>query len=69
MSKPNADDLSGTDFPVCPHCGYEDQDAWEMDLDEDFTDGYECASCEGAMLIKRNVYVTYTTAEAKREEV
>jgi hypothetical protein len=69
MSKPNADDLLETIWPICPHCGFEKRDAWELELDEYFTDGWECGSCLRAMLIKRNVYVTYTTAEAKREEV
>lgn len=65
MSKPTEDDLLETEFPVCPHCGSKDKTAYEMDLEEYFTDGWECLSCDGAMMIKRNVYVTYTTAKAK----
>ena len=41
---------------VCPHCGYEHGDSWEM------SDGnYECPECNEPFDLERIVSVSYTT--------
>lgn len=49
--------------PVCPHCGAEKGDAWEIDFGRR---GYEqveiaCPRCETGYLVTRHVEVTYCT--------
>lgn len=45
-----------TDEVVCPHCGYEHSDSWEMGETE-----HDCPDCKKAFSLSRNVSVTYTT--------
>lgn len=52
-------DTSYTAEIVCPHCGNEYSDSWEME------DGhYDCQHCGNSFVVCRNVEVTYTTAKA-----
>lgn len=45
-----------TDEVVCPNCGYEFGDSWEMD------DGtHDCPDCEQKFHLEKCVSVTYTT--------
>lgn len=46
------------DEVVCPWCGYEHGDSWELDCDEDTI---ECDSCGKPFQYVRNVSVTYDT--------
>lgn len=46
-----------TDEIVCPYCGYEFEDSWEYDDDEDV----ECYHCEKKFHVTKNVEVTYET--------
>lgn len=40
---------------ICPHCGYEHLDSWEMDDGE-----YEC-DCGGSYVVERIITVEYST--------
>ena len=44
---------------VCPYCGYEFHDSWELDDTGDI----ECGSCEREFTFNRYVDVTYCTEE------
>lgn len=50
--------------PVCPHCGYQHDDAWEWNfgpgLDGTAEDRW-CYSCDGEFDCERVVDVSYTT--------
>lgn len=47
-----------TDAAVCPWCGYEHGDSWEM------ADGdYDCDDCGHPFTLTEDVHVTYTTAK------
>lgn len=46
---------------VCPYCGYEFSDSWEIgDGDQDIGE-MVCHNCEKTFLAYRNVEVTYST--------
>ncbi len=50
--------------PVCPHCGYQHDDAWEWNfgpgLDGTF-EGRQCHRCDREFDCERVVDVSYTT--------
>lgn len=48
-----------TDEVVCPHCGHEHRDSFEMSEGR-----YECGDCCKPFEITRNVEVTYSTEKA-----
>lgn len=56
-------DMDGTTYPICPHCGREERDAWEFN----FGPGLEgetvitCGYCDREYDTTRNVSVSYTT--------
>lgn len=47
-----------TDKPTCPHCGFEDNDAWELTEEESET---TCGSCGMEYWYTRNVLISYST--------
>lgn len=51
-------DTSYTDEPICPYCGKEVRDAWEISSNE--TD-FECGFCERTFELVRHVSVSYST--------
>lgn len=53
-------DHSYTSQIVCPYCGYEDRDSWELNDDSGET---ECGECEMTFNYRRNVSVTYSTTK------
>lgn len=56
-----------TDNIICPYCGYEDRDSWEVDFGPGF-DGdttVVCGSCEQEFHASRMVDVCYTTKRLK----
>lgn len=55
-----------TDNAVCPYCGHEDYDSWELGCDNDECGESECGSCGKAYIWIRHVFVEYST---KRKEV
>lgn len=58
MSVPSESDCLCTHDPVCPYCGTEQSDFWEVSGE----DGeYECGECERTFMWSRYVEVTYST--------
>lgn len=51
-------DCEGTNEIVCPHCGYEHRDSWELERDDGDT---ECHSCEKPFQYSRLTSVTYSS--------
>ena len=58
-----SNDTEHSDFPICPKCGHEEFDAWEIRLGPGIEgDGEtDCGGCGYTMLISRHCSVTYTT--------
>ena len=54
-----------TDNPVCPHCGYEHEAAWEWELNGGNGDTVQCESCERDFFCERVVVIQYTTSKPK----
>ena len=53
--------------PVCPHCGYKHDDAWEWNFGpclDGSSEGRECYRCGGVFDCERVVDVSYTTKMA-----
>lgn len=51
---------------VCPVCGWENNDSWELD---DSDDAYECGCCGAVLEYTREVKVTYNAKVVKRPEI
>jgi hypothetical protein len=52
-------DTDGTERPVCPHCGYADDDG----DDESYVDRYEdCQRCDKEYFVSVNRIITYDTS-------
>ena len=54
-------DTEHRDFPICPHCGAEDKDAWMEFCDRG--QNLECFQCGMVFHVERNVTVTFTTSK------
>ena len=54
-------DTEHRDFPICPKCGHEEFDAWEIHLGLCGDGETDCGSCGYTMLISRHCSITYTT--------
>jgi len=53
----NEIDHEYTDEIVCPNCGYELSDSWEMpDSGE-----YDCCECQSKFEFERDIEITYKT--------
>lgn len=63
---PNPEERMFEDGLVCPYCGYEDNDAFELS-DDDGT--VECGRCGAEIHYTRNVEVTYSTEPVKPPKV
>jgi len=50
--------LDHNDSPICPYCGHEYGDAWELDPD---TEEIECGYCDNTMKVDIYHEVTYST--------
>jgi hypothetical protein len=61
-------DLTRNLNPVCPHCGHEERDAWEIDFGSGLEGEAEisCGRCEKDYIAERVVDVSYTTRKLKR---
>ena len=55
-------DTDFTDYPVCPHCGYEHRD-WECHGDGE-QDDCECESCGESMDVSTSLSISYTTTKS-----
>ena len=58
-------DTDWTDAVMCPHCGKEQYDGWELFLESDAAENH-CQHCEQAFLAVRHETVNYSTR--KKEE-
>ena len=57
-------DTCGTDNAVCPYCGYEERDSWEISLGDGYGEGdgeHTCGKCDKEYRVSRYVHVTYNT--------
>jgi transcription elongation factor Elf1 len=50
---------------VCPYCGYEDQDSWEVMPREEDLGVIECGMCGEEFEAERDVNITYSTYKLK----
>ena len=55
-------DLAYNPYPVCPHCGAVDRDAWELDFGPNEAITTFCGSCENDYRVVRHQSVTYSTS-------
>ncbi len=46
---------------VCPYCGYEFGDSWEIGINEQDIGEVDCHQCEKTFMAYRNIEVTYNT--------
>jgi transcription elongation factor Elf1 len=46
---------------VCPYCGYEVEDSWDIDLEDGNEEELECGDCGKVFNCEKNVRVSYTT--------
>jgi hypothetical protein len=53
---------------VCPYCGYEDRDSWEVCPNEEDIGIIECGRCEEEFYATRNVSVSYCTEKINGEK-
>ena len=58
-------DHSYTREIVCPYCGYEYIDSWEINQDSTFWEEEECPECDKVFEVERNIEVTYVTYKKK----
>lgn len=61
----DASDINYTSEIVCPFCGNEVGDSWEMEGEED----YECGNCQSHFSYQRHVTVEYCSQPLKKSEV
>lgn len=47
--------------PVCPYCGHEQGDFWEVSLNEEGDGEHECGNCTRTFRWSCHVSVTYST--------
>lgn len=57
-------DHTHTDEVVCPHCGYEFSDSWELNRGREGDWEDECRECGKPILITRYVEIKYSTTIA-----
>jgi hypothetical protein len=50
---------------VCPYCGYEDIDSWEVESGQEDLGLIECGNCEKEFYATRIISVEYSTEKAK----
>lgn len=55
----------GTDEIVCPWCGYEQLDSWEM---PDSDDECECNECGKLFAYERDIQVTYSSERVEENQ-
>lgn len=58
MTVPEESDYQGTDEVVCPYCGKEQGDSWELSSDDGDLDCYHCGR---RFMYTRTVSVDYST--------
>lgn len=58
----------GTDEIVCPYCGYEFRDSWEIFLDGECIATLDCPECEKEFSVKPNWDVTYYSSKIEEKK-
>lgn len=55
---------------ICPYCGYEDLDSWEMtsETEEEETIKIECTNCEKKFDLIYHIVLTYSSFKLKNKE-
>lgn len=48
-------------FPKCPYCGCENEDAWELNLGDGEDGDVNCENCDKEYRINRHISVTYSS--------
>lgn len=59
MPAPAPIDCRHNHYPVCPYCGHDHPDAWELDSD---SGEMNCGVCNRAFSYSREIEVTYSTS-------
>jgi transcription elongation factor Elf1 len=55
-------ETSGTYQIICPYCGCEQSNSWEVSPDKnDFS--YDCEECDKTFQVSREVLVSFTTSK------
>lgn len=50
---------------VCPYCGYEDKDGWELSDNDGET---YCGRCDEEFSYTRNISISYCTSKIEKED-
>lgn len=58
---PEPGDCRFEDHPVCPYCGDEDENAWELGSGGEEDGSTECGNCNRPYFYQRHIEVTYST--------
>ena len=51
-----------TSSPICPHCGKQMNNTWELDIADEEAAEVECGECVMSYRVLCRVYVKYSTA-------
>ncbi len=54
-------DCDGTDESVCPYCGYEETDSWEISFHANNTAETDCGQCGKTYKVTRDFSVSYSS--------
>ena len=60
---------SYTDKPICPICGYEERDAWDINFGPGVEGDIEhdCGACGETYLLSRHASITYSSKKIDKE--
>jgi len=61
LTNPPPDETSYTDCPVCPYCGDQDENAWELGSGGEEDGSTQCGNCNRPYMYQRQISVTYST--------
>ena len=50
-----------SDEIICPYCGYEFNDSWEIDPGEEDIGELDCGNCDKKFYASRNISIDYST--------
>lgn len=61
---------SHEDYPVCPHCGHEEKEWYdkEIDLDDGGITTIECNACDTAFIVTTHLNFSFSTEKFECEE-
>ena len=62
-------DCRYTDEIICPHCGYEHGDSWEVHFESDGCTEFECNECRKTFHVERDVTVKYISKKMEHPEL